>query len=86
MIPKYNIDYYRKMIQKNTGKKIYLCIKKGRKMFTLKNCIIENAYQSLFIVKIYGENLLRMNTVSVCYADLLTGCARVTLINDAQEA
>lgn len=86
LIPKHNVNHYRQLIQKNVGRKIFLTIKKGRKMYTLKNCIIENAYQSLFVVGIYGENLLSVNKISVCYADLLTGYARVTLINDAQEA
>ena len=41
--------------------------------------IIENAYESIFVLTICGESLLNCRKISVCYADLLTGNARLTL-------
>ncbi len=86
MIPKYSINKYKDAIQKNVGKEINLYIKKGRKMLAVNNCIIEKAYESIFVVKICGESLIRQRRISVSYADLLTGCARVTVQKEIKPA
>ena len=78
-MPKYSISKYKEAIQKNVGKKINLCVKKGRKTLVINDCIIENAYESIFVVRISGESLITASKISVCYADLLTGNARVTV-------
>ncbi len=79
MMQKNSIENYKQAIQKNVGREINLCIKKGRKMLVINNCIIENAYGNIFVVKICGESIINSSKISVCYADLLTGNARVTV-------
>ena len=86
MMPKNSIENYKEAIRKNGGKEINLCIKKGRKILVINNCIIENAYDSIFVVKICGESFIKAKRLSVCYADLLTGNARVTVQSQIKPA
>ena len=86
MSPKYKINKYKEAIKKNVGREIRLYIKRGRKMLFLNDCILENAYESIFVVKICGESLIKERIVSVSYADLLTGYARVSIRNNAKLA
>ena len=86
MLPKHNIENYKKAIRDNMGKEISLYMKKGRRTITINNCVIENAYQGIFVVKILGESLLRESRISVCYADLLTGNARVIISKNEKPA
>lgn len=86
MVPKYSLENYRKAIKDAVGKQIILNLKRGRKMITVNDCIIENAYQGIFVVKIIGESLIATNRISVSYADLLTGNARVSIKNNAKLA
>ncbi|MBE7052245.1 MAG: hypothetical protein E7395_06720 [Ruminococcaceae bacterium] len=79
MIPKHTIENYRKAIKSHIGDQISLSLKKGRRTITINNCIIENAYESIFVVKICGESLINTSKISVCYADLLIGNARVSI-------
>lgn len=80
MLPRHNIENYRHAIRENVGKEISLYVKRGRKTIVINNCVIENAYEGIFVVKIIGENLLRQSRISVCYADLLTGNAKVVVM------
>lgn len=86
MMPKYSIDKYKEAIKKNVGREINLCVKKGRKVMVINNCTIENAYESIFVVKISGESLIKASKISICYADLLTGNARVTVQSQIKPA
>lgn len=86
MLPKHSIEKYKQAIKTNIGKEISLCLKKGRRMITINNCIIENAYESIFVIKVCGESLINMSKISVCYADLLTGNARVTISGKVKPA
>ena len=79
MIPRHNIENYRNVITEYVGKEINLYVKKGRRTIHINNFILENAYQRIFVVKIIGESLLKESRISVCYADLLTGNARVVI-------
>lgn len=86
MIPKHSIEKYKQAIKNNVGRQISLCLKKGRRMITINNCMIESAYESIFVVSICGESLIKESKISVCYADLLTGNARVTISDKAKLA
>ena len=83
---KATIENYRKIIEENVGNEISLSVKKGRKVIIINNCIIECAYSRIFTVRIIGESIIKCDTMSVCYADLLTGNARVILNNLPKEA
>ncbi len=86
MTPKNCIEKYKEAIRKNVGREINLCIKRGRKMLVINDCIIENAYESIFVAKICGESIISQSKISVCYADLLTGNARVTVKSNIKPA
>ena len=81
-----SIENYRNVIFENTGKNIILNIKRGRKQITINNCIIEDAYEHIFTVRIIGESLIKCDHISICYADLITGNARVTIPKLSKEA
>lgn len=86
MIHSKTIGKYKDAVQNNVGKKVNLTLKKGRKYITVNDCIIKNAYEAIFIVEICGESLINTKNISVCYADLLTGNARLTLVSDSRGA
>ncbi len=86
MTEKNSLKNYCEAIKKNIGREINLYIKKGRKALVINNCIIENAYDSIFVVRIMGESLINAKRVSVSYADLLTGNARVTVPDKVKPA
>jgi len=86
MIKSRSINTYKEVIRKNIGTKINLTLKKGRKYITINECVITNAYNAIFVVEIIGESLINCKKLSVCYADLLTGNARVTVLSDCKGA
>lgn len=79
MIQSKTIAKYKNTIKQNIGQKVNLTLKRGRKYITINDCIIENAYNAIFVVEICGKSLINCKKLSVCYADLLTGSARLTL-------
>jgi len=83
---KCSIESYRMIISQNVGQPVSVSMKKGRKTITINNCVIENAYSRIFTVKIIGESLIKCSTLSVCYADLITGNARVVMNKLPKEA
>lgn len=86
MIQTKTISKYKDVIMKSIGKEVNLTLKRGRKYITINNCIIENAYNAIFVVKICGESLINCKKLSVCYADLLTGSARLTISSKSKGA
>lgn len=86
MLPNHSIDQYKTAVSKHLGKKISLYLKRGRKMIAINDCILKNAYKSIFVVEIPGENLLKESIISVSYADLLIGNARIVVNKDAKMA
>lgn len=86
MTPKTTIKTIKQAIEKNIGKAVCLHIKKGRKTLMINNCIITDAYNSIFVVKIEGESLIHLSQMSVSYADILTGIARISINKNAKPA
>ena len=86
MIRSKKISTYKDAIVSNIGRKINLTLKRGRKYITINDCVISNAYNAIFVVDICGESLINCKKLSVCYADLLTGNARVTVLSDSKGA
>ncbi len=86
MIHSKTISKYKDAIKNNVGNKVNLTLKRGRKYITVNDCIIKNAYEAIFVIEICGESLINTKNISVCYADLLTGNARLTLISNSKGA
>ena len=68
MIQSRSIEKYKNIIKSNIGKKVNLTLKRGRKYVTINECIIENAYNGIFVLEICGESLINCKKISVCYA------------------
>ena len=80
------LNQFRNAIRENVGKTVNLTLKRGRKYITLNECIIESAYEGIFVLKLQGKTLINCQKLSVCYADLLTGSARITVLNSSKGA
>ncbi len=54
---------------------------KGRKRFTIKNCIIDNVYDNIFTV-LYTNKQGNLENICFSYADILTGTIKITIFSD----
>ena len=71
-------------IENHIGSRVRLKANKGRKRTTIREGIIEEAYPSIFIVKVEGGyNSTRK--VSYCYSDILTSTVELTVIDEEKE-
>lgn len=78
MFMKNDVSNVKKDIEKFVGSRIKLEASKGRQKITTKEGIIENAYQSIFIVQLY-EKCLPTGKVSYSYTDILTKAIEITI-------
>lgn len=74
----------RKSVESHIGEKVRLKANKGRKRTTTREGIIENAYPSIFVVKIDG-NYNTVRRVSYSYSDILTETVEVTLCDQEKK-
>lgn len=78
MIKRNTLDQIKDNVAVHIGEKVRLKANKGRKKTTIREGILENAYPSIFVVKIEGGyNSVRR--VSYSYSDILTETVEVTL-------
>ncbi|NBI06242.1 Veg family protein [Senegalia massiliensis] len=78
MIKRNTLDQIKENVAVHIGEKVRLKANKGRKKTTIREGILENAYPSIFVVKIEGGyNSVRR--VSYSYSDILTETVEVTL-------
>ncbi|WP_130807318.1 Veg family protein [Senegalia massiliensis] len=78
MIKRNTLDQIKENVAIHIGEKVRLKANKGRKKTTIREGILENAYPSIFVVKIEGGyNSVRR--VSYSYSDILTETVEVTL-------
>ncbi len=63
------------------GKKVILKANKGRKKTTIREGILEEAYPSLFVVKISNQYDF-VRRVSYTYSDILTETVEITICDD----
>ncbi|WP_026893573.1 Veg family protein [Clostridiisalibacter paucivorans] len=68
-------------VENYIGSKVRLKANKGRKKTTVREGILENAYPSIFIVKIDGGHD-SVRRVSYSYSDILTETVEVTICNE----
>ncbi|MBZ2175083.1 Veg family protein [Schnuerera sp. xch1] len=81
MLEKNNLAKIRKNVEDCIGKKVILKANKGRKKTTVREGILEEAYPSLFVVRIYNQ-FDSMRRVSYTYSDILTQTVEVTICDD----
>lgn len=78
LIKRNTLDQIKENVAVHIGEKVRLKANKGRKKTTIREGILENAYPSIFVVKIEGGyNSVRR--VSYSYSDILTETVEVTL-------
>ncbi|MTI66896.1 MAG: Veg protein [Firmicutes bacterium] len=81
MNPKNTLEKIKENVESYVGEKVRLKANKGRKKTTIREGVLENAYPSIFVVKIEGGyNSVRR--VSYSYSDILTETVEVTVCNE----
>ncbi|MGF0040111.1 Veg family protein [Peptoniphilaceae bacterium SGI.131] len=70
----------RSEVQENIGKKVLLKADRGRKRIVTREGYIENAFPSLFTVKI-NNDFDEMRTVSYTYSDVLTSTVQIKIVS-----
>ncbi|MCF6462337.1 Veg family protein [Clostridium sp. Cult1] len=83
MLEKNNLAKIRKNVEDCVGKKVILKANKGRKKTTIREGILEEAYPSLFVVRISNQ-FDSVRRVSYTYSDILTETVEVTICDDEE--
>ncbi len=83
LLEKNNLAKIRKDVEDCVGKKVVLKANKGRKKTTVREGILEEAYPSLFVVRICNQ-FDSVRRVSYTYSDILTETVEVTICDDSQ--
>ena len=73
----------RKDVEDCVGKKVILKANKGRKKIIVREGILEDAYPSLFVVRICNQ-YDSVRRVSYTYSDILTETVEVTICDDVE--
>ncbi len=81
LLQRNSLDKIKENVENCIGQKVRLKANKGRKKTTIREGVLENAYPSIFVVKIDGGyNSVRR--VSYSYSDILTETVEVTICNE----
>lgn len=83
LLEKNNLTKIRKNVEDCVGKKVILKANKGRKKTTIREGILEEAYPSLFVVRICNQ-FDSVRRVSYTYSDILTETVEVTICDDEE--
>ncbi len=83
LLEKNNLAKIRKNVEDCVGKKVILKANKGRKKTTIREGILEEAYPSLFVVRISNQ-FDSVRRVSYTYSDILTETVEVTICDDQE--
>ena len=83
LLEKNDLAKIRKDVEDCIGKRVILKANKGRKRTTTREGILEEAYPSLFVVRICNE-FDSVRRVSYTYSDILTETVEVTICDEEQ--
>lgn len=83
LLEKNSLAKIRKDVEDCVGKKVILKANKGRKKIIVREGILEDAYPSLFVVRICNQ-YDSIRRVSYTYSDILTETVEVTICDDAE--
>jgi uncharacterized protein Veg len=81
MIDKADLHHIKNTIENCIGLKIQLKSNKGRKKSMINEGILENTYQSIFVVK-YNTEFDTTRRISFSYTDVLTKSVEVVVYKD----
>ena len=76
------IENIKSALRKNLGKKVELRCVKGRKRYVINNCIIENVYPGIFVLRTTDPYTGADKMISCSYCDILTNTIELRLYND----
>ncbi len=80
----HTLESIKSTLEKHIGKRVQLKANKGRKQIVTKRGILEEAYPSVFIVKLDDETN-GASRVSYSYSDLLTSNVKLQVIKGKSE-
>ncbi len=83
MATRATLSEIRKSVESCIGSKVLLRTNKGKRKVNVKEGIIEDAFPSVFIVKV-NAGLDTERRVSYSYSDILTDTVEITLCDSAQ--
>lgn len=83
MATKATLTEIRKSVESCIGSKVILRTNKGKRKVNVKEGVIEDAFPSVFIVKI-NAGMDSERRVSYSYSDILTDTVEVTLMDSSQ--
>lgn len=83
MATKATLTEIRKSVESCIGSKVLLRTNKGKRKVNVKEGIIEDAFPSVFIVKV-NAGLDTERRVSYSYSDILTDTVEITLCDSSQ--
>ncbi len=78
------IEKIKKAFETNIGKTVMLCAVKGRKRYRIKECVIENAYPGIFVIKTIDAKTGKEKHISYSYSDILTGTIEIKMYRDRE--
>ncbi len=81
LLEKNSLAKIRKNVEGCIGKKVILKANKGRKKTTVREGVLEEAYPSLFVVRISNQYDF-VRRVSYTYSDILTETVEITICDD----
>ena len=81
LLEKNSLARIRKNVEEFIGKKVIIIANKGRKKTTVREGILEEAYPSLFVVRI-SNKFDSERRVSYTYSDILTETVELTICED----
>jgi uncharacterized protein Veg len=81
MIDKADLHHIKHTIENCIGLKIQLKSNKGRKKSLINEGVLENTYQSIFVVK-YSTEFDTTRRISFSYTDVLTKSVEVVIYKD----
>lgn len=81
LLEKNSLARIRKNVEGCIGKKVILKANKGRKKTTIREGVLEEAYPSLFVVRISNQ-YDSVRRVSYTYSDILTETVEITICDD----
>ncbi|WP_432662518.1 Veg family protein [Wukongibacter baidiensis] len=84
MATKETLTNLKKNVESYIGQKVILKTNKGRKRVFVKEGVLEEVYQNIFIVRI-DRGLNSERKVSYSYSDILTETVEITLCSDASK-
>lgn len=78
------IEQIKKAFENNLGRTVMLSVVKGRKRYIIKQCVIKDAYNSIFVIRTTDIKTGKEKLISYSYSDILTGTVVIKLYREKE--